>query len=65
MTDPRVDGERRTPFVARTIHRLSVLIILAWLALTVLVGLTLLGLAFLAFAVFAAFQPVATLRQRL
>ena len=37
MTDPRVDGERRTPFVARTIHRLSVLIILAWLALTVLV----------------------------
>ena len=37
MSDPRVAGEQRTPFVARTIHRLSVPIILAWLALTVLV----------------------------
>jgi RND superfamily putative drug exporter len=37
MSDPRVGGEQRTPFVARTIHRLSVPIILAWLALTVLV----------------------------
>ncbi|MEZ0350950.1 RND family transporter [Mycobacterium sp. pR1184] len=37
MSDPRVAGERRTPFVARTIHALSVPIILAWLALTVIV----------------------------
>jgi putative drug exporter of the RND superfamily len=37
VSDQRVDGERRTPFVARTIHRLSVPIILAWLALTVIV----------------------------
>src|SRR5882757_3210284 len=40
MSDEQMDNEHTTPpFVARTIHRFSVLIILAWLALTVIVSI--------------------------
>jgi RND superfamily putative drug exporter len=40
MSDEQMDNEHTTPpFVARTIHRFSVPIILAWLALTVIVSI--------------------------
>ena len=38
MSDENMSNKHTTPpFIARTIHRFSVLIILAWLALTVIV----------------------------